>query len=415
MAGVGEAQALLQRGMTQQLQIPSASAPSTSAALRVLIAEDCLPERMRLRAMLERLGHQVHEAGDGDAAWAYLQQEPVDLVISDWCMPGRSGLELCADLPAHTRPYFILLTGRNAGADLVAGMDAGADDFIVKPVAAEELRVRVQAGARIVGLNQELARRNAQLALALKQEQEHLAGWRSEAEEAARLQAQLQPRQPPPGLTLWSHQQAGHVVSGDLLGCELLAEDQALFYLADLCGHGLAAAMQAFAVNERIGRLCRRHAPNLEAGMLLGQVNQTLCQQAASTSLFSMAVAHWQANTGCVDIALAGHPQLLLVSPDASAQWVGQAGLLGGVRPHSDYSAQRFVLAPGAQLIMYSDGLFDGWSDHGQSQDLAEQFRQRFVSASPSLASTQSIIQNWLQEHPSEDDVSVLVVQRDAH
>ena len=86
-----------------------------------------------------------------------------DLVMSDWMMPGLSGLEFCRafrEMPRETYGYFILLTSKSDKTEVALGLDAGADDFLTKPVNAAELRARIAAGARILQMERELTEKN---------------------------------------------------------------------------------------------------------------------------------------------------------------------------------------------------------------------------------------------------------------
>ena len=128
--------------------------------MKILVADDDPGSRLILRSLLGRWGYEVTTVADGDAAWRVLtSEESPRLVVLDWKMPGREGPAICAELRRSERPgyfYVILLTARGQGTDLVEGMEAGADDYIVKPFEAEELRVRLRAGRRILDLEAEL-------------------------------------------------------------------------------------------------------------------------------------------------------------------------------------------------------------------------------------------------------------------
>jgi two-component system, cell cycle response regulator len=128
--------------------------------VKILVADDDPGSNLVLRSLLTRWGYQVTAVADGDAAWRVLTSEDSPrLVVLDWKMPGREGPAICADLRRSERPgyfYVILLTALDQRSDLVTGMEAGADDYIVKPFEAEELRVRLRAGQRILDLEAEL-------------------------------------------------------------------------------------------------------------------------------------------------------------------------------------------------------------------------------------------------------------------
>jgi two-component system, cell cycle response regulator len=141
--------------------------------VKVLIAEDEPLFRKLLRQLLSP-EFELTVAEDGVTALAYLREEdgPV-LAILDWVMPGMTGLEVCRELRAQRRTagiYVLLLTARNSAADIVAGLRAGADDYVTKPVQAEELRARVQLGCRIIELRNALKTEVGALAVALARE-----------------------------------------------------------------------------------------------------------------------------------------------------------------------------------------------------------------------------------------------------
>lgn len=125
-----------------------------------LIADDDPVTAAVLGAALRRLNLEVVIAHDGAAAWDVLCGDRVpELAIVDWMMPKVDGLELCRRIratPAHAHMYVILLTGRDSRADCVAGLQAGADDYLVKPFDPDELRARVNAGVRMLTLQTRL-------------------------------------------------------------------------------------------------------------------------------------------------------------------------------------------------------------------------------------------------------------------
>jgi DNA-binding response OmpR family regulator len=138
---------------------------------RILIAEDDAVSRRMLETTLAKWGYDVLSFSDGAAAWQALsQQETPSLAILDWMMPEMDGTEICRRVRAESsqRPlYIILLTARGGKEDLVAGLEAGADDFITKPFDREELRARLQVGERIIALQRDLADRVRELQEAL--------------------------------------------------------------------------------------------------------------------------------------------------------------------------------------------------------------------------------------------------------
>ena len=128
--------------------------------MRVLAAEDNPVLQSMLRSMLTKWGYDALTARDGDEAWRLLQAEDAPrMAILDWMMPGMDGVEVCRRVRSAGREpyqYILLLTARTESQDLVDGMEAGADDYLTKPFNAQELRVRLRAGRRILDLQEEL-------------------------------------------------------------------------------------------------------------------------------------------------------------------------------------------------------------------------------------------------------------------
>ncbi len=128
--------------------------------MRVLIADDEAVSRRLLQAMLERWHYDVIVACDGDEAWRLLQMEDAPrLAILDWMMPGMTGPAVCRELRqrgGEPYTYILLLTARAQKQDVIEGMEAGADDYLVKPFDQQELEVRLRAGRRILDLQAEL-------------------------------------------------------------------------------------------------------------------------------------------------------------------------------------------------------------------------------------------------------------------
>jgi diguanylate cyclase (GGDEF)-like protein len=128
--------------------------------MKILIAEDDNVSRRLLEVTLRKWGYDVVVCPDGVSAWEVLQQpDAPHLAILDWMMPTMDGLEVCRRVRQHTSDsyvYLILLTARSQKEDLITGLEAGADDYLTKPFDAQELRMRLRAGQRILNLLEEL-------------------------------------------------------------------------------------------------------------------------------------------------------------------------------------------------------------------------------------------------------------------
>ena len=139
--------------------------------MKILIADDSLVVRRRLASLLTQWGHEVVETKDGEEAWQRLCGAAVPpIAILDWVMPEPDGVELCKrirETPALKKTYVLMLTGMANPEDIVTGLNAGANDFIVKPFNEPELQARVNVGMRMVELQAELTNRVTELELAM--------------------------------------------------------------------------------------------------------------------------------------------------------------------------------------------------------------------------------------------------------
>jgi two-component system, cell cycle response regulator len=134
--------------------------------VRILIADDDPTSRLIARAAVQRLGHHCDVVRDGNEAWEFFQANRPDVILSDWMMPGLTGIELCQNIRADGGAgytYVILLTSQGARGQILAGMSAGADEYLVKPLDPDELGARLLAAARVTALHQQLASQHAEL------------------------------------------------------------------------------------------------------------------------------------------------------------------------------------------------------------------------------------------------------------
>lgn len=135
--------------------------------MNILVVDDAKDIRLIIKSVLEKLGHTVTTAADGEEAWALLlNSQDFQIVISDWMMPKLDGLGLCERIRNEAFSnyiYIILLTGMSGRTNLISGIAAGADDFATKPINSEELEVRLRSAKRIMDLEQSLAQQNIEL------------------------------------------------------------------------------------------------------------------------------------------------------------------------------------------------------------------------------------------------------------
>jgi diguanylate cyclase (GGDEF)-like protein len=134
--------------------------------MKVLVADDSAVPRLILERNLTALGHEIASAVDGDEAWALYQSFAPDVVLSDWLMPGLDGIELCQRIrrdPSDRYTYFVLLTAMTEVEHVITAMQAGADDFMVKPLERTALQAALIGARRVTELHEQLRDQRASL------------------------------------------------------------------------------------------------------------------------------------------------------------------------------------------------------------------------------------------------------------
>jgi len=396
------------------------------SAQHVLIVEDSPVYRRLLARMLAQWGYTVSEAENGIAALDILANQPVSLVISDWEMPEMDGLSLCREIRSRQfghYVYVILLTAREAPDDLTLGFDAGADDFLSKPVEQSELRARLHAGARVLSLESTLAARTARLSEALRQIEQDL-------EVAARIQQSVLP----------SHQQRHQDyfsdwiflpsawVSGDIFNVFPL-DNHLGFYCVDVSGHGVGAAMMSLAVARQFlhGRAVERFlftADNEVASPaeVVRILNGRFCSDEVEiVSYFTMIYGVIVLGTGEGRLGQAGHPIPFIVTPEGEARTVGNGGAPVGLMPDLCWTDVNFSLAAGERLCLFSDGITE--CENLVGEQFGQMRLQASLQAGAGLTLNELLPQfarhlvHWRSGDNKEplamaDDVSLLVIER---
>jgi two-component system, cell cycle response regulator len=134
--------------------------------MKILVTDDDPTSRVIAQTALRNLGHECLAASDGAAAWEAFQTQLPDVVVSDSVMPGLSGLELCRNIRAHPvggYTYFIMVTSQGGLDEILEGMSAGADDYLVKPLDLDDLQARLIAATRVTALHHLLAQQRTEL------------------------------------------------------------------------------------------------------------------------------------------------------------------------------------------------------------------------------------------------------------
>ena len=341
--------------------------------MQVLVVDDSKAQRRMLAVQLARWGFRVTEADSGEAALHLCQSQVFDIVLSDWMMPGMTGLDLCKafrSLPREGYGYFILLTSKSKSTEIADGLENGADDFLTKPVSSDELRARLRTGERIVAMQQELIRQNRLVGSTLDQLQKLYDSLDRDLIEAKKLQQSLirdRHRDFGTGKASLLMKPSGHV-GGDLVGSFIIDERRIAVFSVDVSGHGVASAM----MTARLAGLLSGGSPdqnialctNVDGGRdayppqeVAFRLNRMMIEDVQVDQYFTLAYAEIDMINGQVELVQAGHPHPVLMRRGGAMQPLGDGGLPIGLIPGATYQAFSTVLLPGDRLFLVSDGV----------------------------------------------------------
>jgi sigma-B regulation protein RsbU (phosphoserine phosphatase) len=379
------------------LQTQSTSIPSglTGAIQRVLVVDDSRAQLKMVETMVRRWGYEVMTADSGHQALEIVRRSPPDLILSDWMMPGMTGLEFCRHfrgLSQNGYGYFILLTSKSEKGDIAKGLDAGADDFLTKPVNAHELRARIKAGERIVSMERQLSEKNRQVSDALEELREIHTAIDNDLRQARTIQQSLVPERICEVLTSRVSlllRPCGHV-GGDLVGVFKPGFGRLGLYSIDVSGHGITSAMvtarvagylsstfpeQNVALERRFDRFYAMREPAETAQML----NRRLAADPGVEEYLTMAYVAADLASGRMRMVQAGHSPPLLLRADGSHDFIGDGGLPIGLVDEVSYDQHDFQLQSGDRLLLYSDGFTEAVMKNGEmlgDDGLVEIFRE---------------------------------------
>lgn len=348
-------------------------APGARRKARILIVDDSKLQRKILTTSLKRLGYEVFEAEGGQAALDLCRRVPPDLVLSDWMMPGMDGLEFCKRfraMPRDSYGYFILLTSKNEKEAVAQGLDNGADDFLSKPVNADELRARITAGERILDMQRQLSEQNRQISESLAEIQRLYDAVDNDLVEAKKLQQSLvrdRFRDFGPAQLSLLLRPSGHV-GGDLVGFFPVGKSRCGLFAIDVSGHGISSALmtarlasylsssspeQNIALQESTGGTYGILPPN----EVISRLNHLVLAEMDTEHYFTMLFADVDLSTGHVVMSQAGHPHPVVHRGNGALEMIGSGGLPVGLIEGAQYELFETDLRAGDRLLLCSDGI----------------------------------------------------------
>ena len=402
--------------------------------MRILVAEDERITRASRARQLSAWGHEVTAVEDGERAWTEFNAGAYDIVLTDWEMPGASGIELVRRIRERASAgsagssgggfvYVIMLTSRSDKSDVVRGIESGADDFLAKPFDREELRVRLLAGERIVRLERKLSLQNAELRAASER-------MRNDLEAAQRVQQAMLPQQDvvtPRVRTAWKYLPTEEL-AGDAIGLHLIDERYLVAYVLDVSGHGVPAALLAVSAMHELSPLpggasllCDKSATRTDGPMsspahIVRELNRRFRSEASAGRFLTLSLVVLDTFEGCMRFSSAGHPLPLVLRGASDVPLPDVGGLPLAVMDDAEYDDAAVTLEPGDRVYLYSDGIIEQFARGSEEQFGMARLQRLLAGDAPRrgdavVTGVIDTLTNWAGRASFDDDVSIVLVE----
>ena len=387
---------------------------SNNSRARILVVDDDAISRKILAQLLASAGHDSRECEDGAKALQLIHAKPPSLLLLDFDMPGLNGAEVLRRLrsdpdPAVAQIPAIMLTGHGSEESEVSCLQAGADDFVTKPINAAVLLARIETQLRLRSMRRQLERQN-----------DELEEWRGNLErdlEAARLtQQSLIPQKPPPlpGWQVAACYRPVIQVGGDIYGWLPMKDSRILFWIADGTGHGAAAALLT-----TLAKLLFHHGSveHDAPATVMERVNSDFRSIFGARSFMTAMCVALDPASGHASVVGAGHPPLLVIRDNGATESIASIAPPLGLIEHPEFTETGIGFEAGDAFLLYTDGLFGSAKDERRRmtpQRLEKMLDHSAPSAEALLKGILTQVAPDNAEDALPDDMAALAVRRAA-
>ena len=369
----------------------------------ILIVDDNPANVEILQMRLAANDYEIISASDGEAGLAMARERLPDLILLDIMMPKMDGFEVCRRLKGDSSLPFmpiIMVTAKTDSKDVVAGLEAGGDEYLTKPVDHAALVARVKSMLRIKSLHDTVLEQSAQL--------------QAQLETATRIQSLFWPDIPQltGGSHIWAAAVPAAYVSGDLYDVIPVPDGSLLAYVADVSDKGVPAALVMAALSTKI----RSEARNkYEIDTLLETVNNSLYRLTSEEGFFAtIVIARYWPNSGKTQIGLAGHLQPLWIVEKGIGDLPQINGISLGVTPDLQYEKKEIMLSPGESVLLFTDGIIEAENEDNElfgNERLLDAIRN--IKGPPWGDKLLGSVSHWQGAAPISDDLTILEIWRD--
>ena len=370
---------------------------------RILIVEDHPASLDILQARLTANNYEVITATDGEEGLAKAREKQPDLILLDIMMPKMDGLEVCRRLKGDpSLPFMpiIMVTAKADSKDVVAGLEAGGDEYLSKPVDHAALVARVKSMLRIKDLHDTVLEQSSQLKLQLKT--------------ATKIQSLFWPKIPElkAGGHIWAVSVPAAYVGGDLYDVIPLPDGSLLAYVADVSDKGVPAALIMAALSTKI----RSEALlQNEVDKILQTVNNSMYNLTSEEGYFAtITLARYWPSSGKMQIARGGHLHPLWIVGGDIGDLPHLKGISLGVTPDVRYEKTEIILSPGESIFLFTDGIIEAENEDNElfgNDRLLGYIKD--TKGPPWGKGLLDLICNWRGNSPANDDLTLLEIWRD--
>ena len=369
----------------------------------ILIVDDNPANVEIFQMRLAANNYEIIAANDGETGLAMAREQQPDLILLDIMMPKMDGIEVCRHLKADASLPFmpiIMVTAKTDTKDVVRGLEAGADEYLTKPVNHAALVARVKSMLRIKSLHDTVLEQSAQLNIQLKT--------------ASQIQSLFWPSIPElsGGSHIWAVSLPAAYVGGDLYDVIPLPDDSLLAYVADVSDKGVPAALIMAALSTKIRSEARIEH---EVDKLLETINNSTYELTAEEGFFAtiVLVRFWPLN-GKLQLVLGGHLKPLWIVKGGIGSLPPINGISIGVTPNAGYEKKEMHLSPGESLLLYTDGITEACNEHQVlfGMDRLVDLIKKAQGPPWGEALLGSLLQ-WRGDAPASDDITLLEIWRE--
>jgi len=398
--------------MTGRVSSESEEEMSDNSRAEILVVDDDAMSRRVLAQLLTAAGYKCRVCKDGSEALETVHATPPSLLLLDFDMPGLNGAEVLRRLRSDRHSAVaqiptIMLTAHGSEESEVSCLQAGADDFVTKPVNAAVLRARIETQLRLRSMRRQVERQN-----------DELEKWRRNLERdlaAARLtQQSLIPQKPLalPGWQVATCYRPVIQVGGDIYGWLRMKDGRILFWIVDGTGHGAAAALLT-----TLAKLLFHHG-NVEQdtpATVMEAVNHDFRSIFGSRSFMTAMCVALDPATGSASVVGAGHPPLLVTRRNGTTESVASIAPPLGLIEQPEFPETAINLEPGDAFLLYTDGLFR-WTKDERRRLTPQQLEKMLDHSAPTAdALLEGVLAHAAPDgamNSSPDDMTVLAIRR---